>query len=29
VMSRPILERIGFERVGEIHMLVDDVGEPG
>ena len=23
-MSRPILERLGFERVGEIHMLVDD-----
>jgi hypothetical protein len=28
-MSRPILERSGFERVGEIHMLVDDIGEPG
>jgi len=27
-MSRPILERLGFERVGEIHMLVDDFGEP-
>jgi hypothetical protein len=25
-MSRPILERLGFERVGEIHMLVDDFG---
>ena len=24
-MSRPILERSGFERVGEIHMLVDDI----
>jgi hypothetical protein len=23
-MSRPILERLGFERVGEVHMLVDD-----
>jgi GNAT superfamily N-acetyltransferase len=23
-MSRPILERLGFERVGEIHMLVDE-----
>jgi hypothetical protein len=22
-MSRPILERLGFERVGEVHMLVD------
>lgn len=22
-MSRPILERIGFERIGEIHMLLD------
>jgi hypothetical protein len=26
-MSRPILERLGFERVGEIHILVDDFGE--
>jgi hypothetical protein len=26
-MSRPILERLGFERVGEVHMLVDDFGE--
>jgi hypothetical protein len=26
-MSRPILERIGFEPVGEIHMLLDDFGE--
>jgi len=25
-MSRPVLERIGFERVGEVHMLVDDFG---
>ena len=23
-MSRPILERVGFERVGEVHMLMDD-----
>jgi hypothetical protein len=23
-MSRPILERLGFERVGDVHMLVDD-----
>jgi hypothetical protein len=23
-MSRPILERLGFERVGEVHMLLDD-----
>ena len=23
-MSRPILERLGFERVGHVHMLVDD-----
>jgi GNAT superfamily N-acetyltransferase len=23
-MSRPILERLGFERVGEVHMLVDE-----
>ena len=22
-MSRPILERVGFERVGEVHMLMD------
>lgn len=22
-MSRPILERVGFERVGEVHMLID------
>ena len=28
-MSRPILERSGFERVGEIYVLVDDIGEPG
>ena len=26
-MSRPILERLGFERVGEVHMLVDDFDE--
>ena len=25
-MSRPILERMGFERIGEVHMLVDDFG---
>ena len=25
-MSRPILERAGFERVGEVHMLRDDFG---
>ena len=25
-MSRPILERLGFERVGEIHMLLDEFG---
>jgi hypothetical protein len=24
VMSRPILERLGFERVGEVHMLLDE-----
>ena len=23
-MSRPILERLGFERVGEVHMLLLD-----
>ena len=23
-MSRPILERLGFDRVGEVHMLLDD-----
>jgi hypothetical protein len=28
-MSRPILERLGFERVGEIHMLLDLFGERG
>jgi hypothetical protein len=27
-MSRPILERLGFERVGEVHMLVDGFGPP-
>ena len=26
-MSRPILERIGFERVGDVHMLMDAFGE--
>jgi hypothetical protein len=26
-MSRPILERLGFERVGEIHILLDEFGE--
>ena len=25
-MSRPILERLGFERVGEVHMLLDKFG---
>ena len=25
-MSRPILERLGFERVGDVQMLVDDFG---
>jgi hypothetical protein len=25
-MSGPILERLGFERVGEVHMLLDDFG---
>ena len=28
-MSRPILERLGFEAVGHVHMLVDDLAEPG
>ena len=28
-MSRPILERLGFERVGEVHMLLDEFGERG
>jgi hypothetical protein len=28
-MSRPILERLGFERVGEVHMLLDLFGEGG
>jgi hypothetical protein len=27
-MSRPILERLGFERVGEVHMLLDRFDEP-
>jgi GNAT superfamily N-acetyltransferase len=26
-MSRPILERLGFERVGHVHMLVDNLAE--
>jgi hypothetical protein len=26
-MSRPILERLGFERVGEVHVLVDELAE--
>jgi hypothetical protein len=26
-MSRPILERLGFERVGEVHMLMDKFGQ--
>jgi hypothetical protein len=25
-MSRPILERMGFERIGEVHVLLDDFG---
>jgi hypothetical protein len=25
-MSRPILERLGFERVGRIDVLVDEFG---
>ena len=25
-MSRPILEHLGFERVGEVHLLLDDFG---
>jgi GNAT superfamily N-acetyltransferase len=28
-MSRPILERLGFERVGEVHMLLDEFGKQG
>jgi hypothetical protein len=28
-MSRPILERLGFERVGEVHMLLDVLAEDG
>jgi hypothetical protein len=28
-MSRPILERLGFERVGKIHMLLDEFGTRG
>ena len=26
-MSRPILERLGFERVGEVHMLIDEFAD--
>jgi hypothetical protein len=26
-MSRPILERLGFEAVGHVHMLVDNLAE--
>lgn len=26
-MSRPILERVGFERVGEVHLLLDEFGK--
>lgn len=25
-MSRPILERLGFDRIGEVHMLLDEFG---
>jgi hypothetical protein len=25
-MSRPILERVGFERVGHVHVLLDEFG---
>jgi hypothetical protein len=28
-MSRPILERLGFERVGEVHILMDRFAETG
>jgi GNAT superfamily N-acetyltransferase len=28
-MSRPILERLGFERVGELHLLLDEFGKRG
>ena len=28
-MSAPILERVGFERVGEIHLLKDEFGKRG
>lgn len=27
-MSKPILERAGFETVGHVHMLLDEFGEP-
>ncbi len=26
-MSRPILERLGFEPVGHVHMLLDEFGK--
>jgi hypothetical protein len=28
-MSRPILERLGFRRVGELHILLDEFGKRG
>jgi hypothetical protein len=28
-MSRPILERAGFEPVGHVRMLLDEFGERG
>ena len=28
-MSRPILERLGFETVGHVHMLVDNLATNG
>ena len=28
-MSRPILERLGFERLGEVHLLLDEFGKRG
>jgi len=28
-MSRPILERVGFECIGEVHMLLDEFGKRG
>jgi hypothetical protein len=27
-MSRPILERLGFEPVGHVHMLLDEFDRP-